>query len=300
MGLITQTGRASSTLDDVVNVLNALSCISQEERDSNPIQAATHNHFYETLRRLVDQWIDAGKWIDGGMKNSDGRLVMRQAEMREAKDTQADTGEYPVELRVRWASPKYPEPIWQYMILFWSQNRPVITIGLDGRSKILSEPGVGQKPRSQEESLHDRAMHQFQLLLDSPERYLVSRCDECGEYFKRRRAPREGVKVQHGVYCEKHKYMGRVRSTEGTRATRRKHLADMVAAFHLDWEPKKGDKTEWLVYQMQRELRGLGRRKRLTWFRYYENFSKRWLTDNRAAVEEAIEAELKRRRHVKS
>ena len=298
MGLITQTRGGSRVVDDVVNVLNALGCISQKERDSSPIQAATHAHFYETLRSLVDQWIDAGRWIDGGMKESDGWLVMSQAEMKEAKDIQDDTGEYPVERRIRWASPKYPETIVECMVLFWSEHRPIMTMGLDGRSEILSEAGRGQKIGTHKESLRDRAMYQFRLLLDSRDRYLISRCeaDECGKYFKRQRAPREGIAAQHGIYCGQHRYLGRVRSTEGTRDRRRKRLAEMVAAFHLDWEPKKGDKAEWVVNQMQRELRGLGRRKPPKWFRYYENFSKRWLTDNAEAVEEAIEAELKRRK----
>jgi hypothetical protein len=218
--------------------------------------------FKNTLRGLVDQWIDSGRV------------------------NQAVTGDNPSERSIVWHSNIYPTAIFETLVKFWERNSPRVVVELNGSWTLA----VGPKPESAQtqDTLHaarENAIFEFARLLDSlsPER--LFRCDACGVYFVRARAPRKDTPIYHGTFCAKCKHRGGVKRVEDRRKQRTAEKIGWAADAWAKWTPshRHGKRPEWIVAHMNAKLSA------------DENITINWVTRH----QKEIEAEVERRNHAK-
>jgi hypothetical protein len=222
-------------------------------------RAAAVLEFDNTLRSLVDQWIQSGR--DSGVDE-------------------------PYKRDICWYSPRYPEPIFRTLTVFWERNPPTVIVGRDGRSAVKRKP-PSLNPRYLSREAHKTAIHCFQQLLDSPARYLLSRCDGCGTYFVRRRAPRKDMPIKRGTFCKNCKGLGGARRTVATREQRKKEVIGWAADYWPKWAQTRlhARQSEWIAQQVNRELA------KHRWI--HDPVTGKWVTQNK----KSIEAEVERRNH---
>ena len=238
---------------------------SRETRD------AAVKEFLDTLRRLADQWIASGR---------------------------EQLGEQPWSRNVFWVSDAYQERIDRTLQKFMDRNPPPHEFGRDGRLARLEavshlwlhkpvtwpfpEPELGETLAR----ARDHAISEFQKFLESSCPQRLFKCDGCGTYFVRARAPKKETPIYKGTFCEtKCKHKGGARRTLESRNRRLLERVGWVADALESWKPtnRHGPKNEWVLERLNKKL-GDGNHKKV-------NF----LTKHRVK----IEAELERRRNAK-
>jgi hypothetical protein len=135
---------------------------------------------------------------------------------------------------------------------------------------------------------HEKAVFLLMNLVNcpSPARERLSRCDSCGEYFIRRRAPKRETPIYHGSFCANCKGKGGVRRTDMTRKSRTKKKVELAADVWPKWKQdrRQGERTEWVAQEVNRRLRASR-----------DPIAKNWVTRHQTE----IEAEVERRNHAK-
>ena len=157
-----------------------------------------------------------------------------------------------------------------------------LRVRADGRPAVgyeLSDLGVhrlekfGYKVHGQLE-----ATLRFMLLMDSPDRERVSRCDVCRKIFEHRRMPKRGMVIKHGSFCEACKGKGRAQGTVRSRERRKNELVALAATF---WEQcpqaKLQERSDWVAKKMTSKLP-----------EGEAPITKNWVTHNRVDIEAAV------------
>jgi hypothetical protein len=210
-----------------------------------------------TLRELVDQWIDSGK--------SDG---IEEAWRR----------------NIKWQPPTSRKPIAETLSDYRRRNPPQAETGDDGRFEILMLPDSRASTEPLERA-RDMAIYYFVCLLDldSPMRERLSRCDGCGAYFVRVKAPKKGAPIYHGTFCEKCKHKGGARRTVDSRSRQTKEKIGWAADCWTNWTKRKGLRSAWIAEQVNRRVV----RHPISW----GTITGKWVTRH----QKEIEAEVERR-----
>jgi hypothetical protein len=133
------------------------------------------------------------------------------------------------------------------------------------------------------EQARDHAIAQFALLMDSPSRYRIFRCSECGSYFTKKRMPKKGVAIKFGSYCDRCEGEASKRRVDEARKNRRSRMIGWAADAMEQWRPgnRYGKRIDWIVKQVNAHLEAEGG----------ETIKSNWV--NRSLAE--IEGEVKRR-----
>jgi hypothetical protein len=196
-------------------------------------RSAAIAEFKNVLRSLVDQWIDSGRV------------------------NQAVTGDNPSERSIVWHSTLYPTAIFETLVKFWERNFPRVIVDLNGSWTLAVEP----KPKSlqTQDALHaarEYAIFEFARLLDSPSPERLFRCDSCGVYFVRARAPRKDTPIYHGTFCAKCKHRGGVKRVEDSRKQHTAEKISWAADAWAKWTPshRHGKRSEWVAKQVKAKL----------------------------------------------
>ena len=234
-------------------------------------RSAAIAEFHSVLRGLVDQWIDSG------------RLQMKKI------------GEQPWERSIRASVPGYPEPIERILQRFWAQHPPhVLPEGKDQLGIYLGVLRAGtweqlgkKSPTELLQQSRDHAIEQFVLLLDSPSRHRLFRCDQCGTYFVKRRLPKREVAIARGTFCNRCKLTGNARRTENSRSRRIQRMVKMAADALMEWQPgnRYGEKKDWI-------LKGANARLKLE---SLDPIKVNWISHHFAEIEK----EVRKRKHAK-
>ncbi|MFZ0742977.1 MAG: hypothetical protein WAM85_01145 [Terracidiphilus sp.] len=167
----------------------------------------------------MDQWLDSG------------RLQLKA------------NGEQPFERSVKVAVPGHAETIEMRLQRFFARYQPRVLIG-SGPDEMFAHFGLvyfssweSLANKSTEDllkSAQDYAIYQFVLLLDSPSRHRLFRCDECGDYFILKKNPKR--EIQRGTFCPKHKAQGAAARMEALRNRRTGKLLDTAAKTWINWQ----------------------------------------------------------------
>lgn len=215
-------------------------------------RGAAISEFLDTLRSLVDQWIDSGK------REGDASI------------------EEPWKRDVRWRSAEYPEPIITALTAYQKMSRQQILIGEDGRFDIFV---TSQKHRDSILEARKVAIENFMGLLESPTRERLSRCDACRTYFVRARAPKKDTPIFRGTFCPHCKGKASVRRMNATRENRAKHMVELAAEWWPKWKPthRHGKQSEWVAGKMNK---GLGTHQQITG---------KWVTQHGSEIEAEAE-----------
>jgi len=212
-------------------------------------KVAVERLFVSTLKELVDAWIESG----------------RQGEV-----------DSPFERAV-------PAQVGK----FTARNRPVIRL-VDGRVRYSVCSPIPSMAENPEPAARDYAAYWFIHLLDSPMRERLSRCEECGEYFLRKRMPKRGCPIKRGMYCHKHRGKARARSMKSIRDDRSDELVRLAGKFWLKWNSQKDYKTrsKWIANRMNEELPDWAGA-------YFQNrdgtATGRWVTEHQTEIEADVE-----------
>lgn len=230
-----------------------------------------HSHereeFCQALRKLVDEWIDSGK-----EKQDDGQIV--DDPWRRKANEQA--------LRVFVKSCRVN-----------ASPRGFVLDG--GRVQFRLDSPIPALMSDRRLAVGTLAIWWYVMLLDSPRRESLCRCDECGQYFLRLRMPKREAPTKRGIFCPEHKDKRKARSVNNTRQIRGQMLVELAAGFWLEWERKKprDQLAGWIAKLMRTKLMRLQEKKRFAWVPIA--ISPKWVTRNK----EKIEAEAERRKHGK-
>jgi hypothetical protein len=236
---------------------------SRETRD------AAVTEFLDTLRRLSDQWIASGR---------------------------DQLGEQPWSRNVFWASDTYQERIDITLRKFLQRNPPPIESGSDGRLETathlwLPVPLAWPFPEPDlEDTLaraRDFAIFEFLKFLESSCPQRLFKCDGCGAYFVRVRAPRKETPIYHGTFCQNCEHKGGARRTDSTRKQRKAQMIEWAAAYWPKWTERNGVRSEWVAEQVNERIE----HQPISWGTIKGN----WVTWHQAE----IEAEKERRNHAK-
>lgn len=210
-------------------------------------------HFAGALRELTDAWIESGRQ---GEVDSPFERVMP-----------AEVGR------------------------FLARNRPVTAL-VNGRVRYSVCSPRPSRAKDHEFAAREYAAYWFTHLLDSPMRERLSRCEECGAYFLRKRMPKRGCPIKRGMYCDKHAGKARARSMKGIRENRTYGLVRLAARLWPRSNSQKDHRTrsKWIASNMNKKLPDWAGQ-------YFQNrdgtATGRWVTEHR----EEIEAEVERRKH---
>jgi hypothetical protein len=226
------------------------------------------------LRFVVDKWIDSGR-------NGDEESPWKRRPWRG--------------LIRDYFNQNPPE-------LFFTKNGLSLLVGRprnahgDGRGlawfaecvkEIRSQLPDGRPPDTK--SLHsaaDRATALYLQMLDSPITARLFRCDGCGAYFARTRAPKKGTPISRGSWCANCKREGndRKRRTEESRRRRTNQMIEWGADAWLQWQPERrhrdGEREEWVAHKVNKRQR-------------WRHITANWVTRHQTE----IEAEVERRSH---
>jgi hypothetical protein len=206
------------------------------------------SEFHVTLHSLVDSWLDSGR------RGSEDRPWERIAPLQILKE-------------------------------FMARNPPRLEIKKPNGSLCFFTWPSTFKQTNQLIAAGDIATYLVLLLMDSPERARLSRCDVCGTYFVRARTPKKDTPIYHGVFCEKHKGKGGAKRTKKSRDDRKDRMVDLAAEFWPQWKPSRshGKQSEWVAARMNKGLAP------------HEHITGKWVTQHRSE----IEAKIERRKHAK-
>jgi hypothetical protein len=189
--------------------------------------------FTKTLRRLVDQWIDSGK---------------------NEQDASVDA---PLERSIEWVSPQYQEPLVITLLEYVNRNRPEAWIGPGGRLN-LSLRSMHPSNRKQTDPFlvaHEIAIYEFLRLLQTPSPERLSRCDVCGRYFVRTRAPKKDTVIKRGVFCSACQGYGAARRTVTSRQRRHNQLVALAAEYWPRWKQSRhGERSKWIAGKLREKL----------------------------------------------
>jgi hypothetical protein len=253
-------GDKSAILDFIAKALNEVGPYFAARARQGSKRAAALLEFDNTLRSLTDQWIDSGK------DRRAGTLV-----------------DAPHSRNILGRSPRFPEPIFQKLVTFWERNRPQVIVGIDGRSTLNPEPKRYLNPKDLSLESRERAIYYFQRLLDSPMRESLSRCDWCGAYFVRARAPKKDTPIFRGTFCPNCKGKGSLKRMNATRENRTHKMVELAAELWPKWKPTRqhGKRSKWIAEKMNKTLSHRG-----------EKITGKWITQH----QQEIEAETERRK----
>jgi len=220
--------------------------------------AAVGAEFLSTLRALVDQWIESGR-------------------------PQREGGENPWERSVRVSTQRYPRPIIDTLRNYHARNPPTVLLMGDGRFGVTSDPRRAWplpelKPETMLARARDFAISEFVMLLDSPSRERLFKCDGCGTYFVRLRAPKKDVPIKKGTFCEKCKSAGGARRMGDTRRDKKLEMLKVAADAWGKWRysHRHPDQREWVAREVNKRCGTKIRRK--------------WVSQNLQKVLECVEA----------
>ena len=236
----------------------------------NEVRDNAVSEFIGTLQTLTGQWIDTGKVHE------------------------TERGEQPWERSVNEITPNHPQPILNTLIEYQDRNPPKVLITGDGRFGIPSEPiirysGWPSPPPELENTLQrarDFAICEFVKLLESPGRERFFRCDECGKYLVRARAPRKGAPIYHGTFCDKCKNKGGARRTVESRNRRIQEKIGWASDAWVKWKSgnRFGKRADWVVKKVNAKLPAGQNQIKVNWVTRHQT---------------EIETEVERRNHAK-
>lgn len=225
--------------------------------------------FTKSFRMLVDQWIDSAKDSEGI--------------------------ETPLNRNVVTVPPGYTQPLFDVLLAWLNRgNWPEWGLMRDGKIAISVQPpkewtkdelGLARF-RDPEEYADDCAIFHFKELLDTPGAHRVGRCKnaECRKpYYVRRRLRK--AEIKRGTYCDKCVGASSVERTRISREAHKQKLVSLAADSWDEWKPARrvGKQSDWVAKQVN---------KKLPLSKHVEG---KWVSQNR----EAIETEVKRRKHAK-
>jgi len=240
-----------------------LAMVARADGESQEKKVAAIREFLDTLGGLVDQWMHSGR-------------------------PEGDAGiDEPWQRDIRWQSADYPEPIIKTLMAYRDRNHPQVTIDGDGRFSIFVGPALTQQTGALLRA-RDQAIFWFAMLLESPTRERLFRCDKCSAYFARARAPKKDMPIKHGIFCKNCKGLGGARRTAASREQRRKQMVGWASEYWLKWKPRHGKKAKWIAQQINRRAE---KHRRI-----HDPITGKCVTQN----EKSIQAEVKRRNHAKS
>jgi hypothetical protein len=203
------------------------------------VRDAAFETFQRTLRELTDQWIDSG------------RLQLKEI------------GEQPMERSILAPVPDYPVPLETILRSFFSQHPLRV---LPDKDRLVGYFGILRagtweqlEKKSRDELLQrarDYATEQFVLLLDSPSRHRLFRCDICGTYFVRERMPKRDMAITRGTFCDGCKQAGNILRMEGSRSNKAGRRLKLAADALIKWKPgnRCGEKKEWIRQRVNEGL----------------------------------------------
>lgn len=195
------------------------------------------------LRGFVDMWINTGKAQAG--ENAHRRTYWRE-ELQDFVDRNPPIVELTKQGPCLVMSPRP-----------WDRQKKLSPFATDFAQGLLRA-----QPQLERVAVKDRvwlvrtlpfawdaAIALLLQLLDSPERKRLFRCDGCGDYFMRTRAPKKDVPIYHGSWCAKCKGKGGAKRTEASRTRRTKHMIDAAAEAWAQWKPgtRFGARASWIV-----------------------------------------------------
>ena len=199
--------------------------------------------FLETLRKLVDQWIDSGL-DEYGMETPSARYV-------------------------REVPKGYKQSLFDILLGWLSRNMPKPAMMNDGRIGI-QETRPYPHGIDAETYARETAIYFLKELLDATDRDRFSRCNnsECRTYFLRKRIHKGTIK--RGSYCGKCQLIG---GAERTRISRQRRKDEQLRAAAEAW--KSWNRTsryprqhEWVVAHVNRQ------------FKNWQPIKAKWVTQN--------------------
>jgi hypothetical protein len=210
--------------------------------------------FKRALGDLVDQWLASG---------------------RDTNDPEVDS---PSSRNITWTSGRYPTPLFKTLRKFWDRHQKETEAVINGThtAPLFFKVGIPDTtaPQDAPSAARDRAVFEFSRLLASRSPERLFRCDGCGEYFAKRRAPRKDTPIFHGSYCGKKS----CRISGGAKRTKEKRLRELnqklalAATLWLQYGPRDPKaRSVWIADQMTR--------------RHHMAMRGKWVTQHSAEIE---------------
>jgi hypothetical protein len=233
-----------------------------EERFGIKAARRGKEEFLRTLRRLVDQWIDSGKSGPDRITDSPQDRDMHQV------------------------PPGYERPLFAIRADWLGRNPPRWMLNRNGLVDVSNHPPPFD-PLDLDAGARDQAGYYLEVLLDSPARERLSRCDDCRSYFVRARAPKRNTPIYHGTFCQDCKGKGGARRTIASREQRHQEKIGWAAAYWPKWKQARHHprQSEWIAKQVNRKLVGHN----------HDPITGKWVTQNKKEIENEVE----RRKHAK-
>jgi hypothetical protein len=208
-----------------------------------------------TLGRLVDQWLESGKNVDGNGADS------------------------PWARNIEWTGKSYPMPLSVTLSNAIEGGIAQIRLLNEGRL-MVSIHSLYYKYTDPLLRARELGIGDFVSFLDAPTRERLSRCDECKKYFVSTRTPRKNARIRYGTFCVNCKGKGGVRRTLGTRQRRNKRLVTLAAQFWTRWKPlaRYGKRPVWVATRVNKRLR-----------LDEQPVTGKWVTQNRLKIQVEVE-----------
>ncbi|HZY60887.1 MAG TPA: hypothetical protein VFE38_00065 [Edaphobacter sp.] len=181
--------------------------------------------FRESLRALIDEWIDTGR------EGTPGEVI-----------------ECPWDRKLTFEAKKK---------VFEVRGAVKVNVLDDGSIELcVDERPPIYFPLLQRAERY--ATSWFSRLLDNEARYKLFRCDNCMRYFVRNSAPRKGQYIKRGAFCEQCKNIGGAKRNE----VRRRGIQGMRIDAAVEWwtkYPKTREPFEqWVIEKINRALKKKG------------------------------------------
>jgi hypothetical protein len=181
--------------------------------------------FQRTLREFVDEWINSGRAETVGECPWDRKpsLMAREKVRR-----------------------------------FWDNNRVRVMINEEG--KLQLRPGITRDFVNLRLRAEDYATLWFSRLMDSESSRRLFRCEHCKAYFVRNNAPRKGIAIKRGTFCESCRNTGGLRRNTDRRGFIQRERLNAAAT----WLPKytktnrDGPLKEWLAKKLNEAMEAKG------------------------------------------
>lgn len=234
--------RGAEFLMDCIAYIAGIPVPMPGDKDVAPkaIRAKVSAAFQSTLRSLTDQWIESG---------------------------QRNGIEEPFERSVRFKSHKFPETIEHTLVQFWNRNPPIVQF--DRNLQVISTqsllrqsswlPLAGESTASLLERAREHARAFFAMLMDSPSRYRIFRCENCRSYYLKNRTPKGNRPIKRGRYCDLCKGEASKRRVKEARERRMAQMLHWAVDAKVQWaadgltvvrwkqKNRSATEVEWIV-----------------------------------------------------
>ncbi|HEY6343230.1 MAG TPA: hypothetical protein VIY49_17185 [Bryobacteraceae bacterium] len=246
--------------------------VGKPERSFASVPLPLREEFILTLRSLLDRWIDSGR-REGNIDEPLKRNVYRQP---------LDGLELLADVLWKWNRRHAANVlVMQNGERNVSVGGPKPWIGASSSNNLFEQyMNFTQReplPETKREA-REIAIYWIQELLDSPDRWLIARCDnpECRRPYYVRQRVRKGL-IKNGTYCKNCKNAASLVRVKASLERRKQMLVECAADVWDTFKPSSQyqKKSDWMAMKVNRLLD--------------LDIKGKWITQNQTAIEAEVE-----------